>query len=77
MANRLSKVVRKQKPVPVKIVNDTAKASPISEDINWRAQDALRALVRAREIESDRALMKAVKAEAASQMKQLSTVCKK
>lgn len=78
MANKLNKVVRgKQKPVPVKIVNDAPKSSPIAEDTKWRAQDAMRTLARAREIENDKALMKAVRAEATSEIKRLNNVCKK
>jgi len=83
MKNRLhDKLVRKpaaksvkQKPVPVKIVSDSP--SPMSsDDSKYRAQDALRTLQRAAEIKRDKALMKAAKAEARAQMKQLSTVCK-
>jgi hypothetical protein len=82
MKNKLhDKLVRKpaaknakQKPVPVKIISDSP--SPMSSDDKWRAQDALRTLQRAEEIKRDKSLMKAAKAEARSQMKQLSTVCK-
>lgn len=82
MKNRLhDKVVRpasktaKQKPVPVKIVNEGPPVSTY-DDTKYRAQDALRTLQRAEEIKRDKALMKAAKAEARAQMKQLSTVCK-
>lgn len=76
MANRLSKVVKgKQKPVPVKIV-DAPKASYPADDMKWRARDALSTLQRAEEIRRDKPLMKATKAEAKSQLKQLQNVCK-
>lgn len=82
MAPRLhNKVVRgatkKQKPVPVKIVNDAPKSIGMAEDTKWRAQDDLRSLQRAEEIRRDKARMRAAQAEAKSQMKQLSTVCSK
>lgn len=81
MPNKLAKLVRKpkgngkQKPVPVKIVNDAPVV--MGEDTKYRAQDALRTLQRAEEIRRDKPLMKAAKAEAKSMMKQLSTVCAK
>lgn len=49
-------------------------AMPAGED-NWRAQDALRTLTRAKEIERDRELMRAVKQEAKKQAKALDSVC--
>lgn len=79
--NRLSKVVRKpkggakQKPVPVKIVSDRMDAPAPYDDIKYRARDALSTLSRAEEIKRDKPLMKAVKAEARSQVKSLSKVC--
>ncbi len=79
MANRLAKIVKKgtkQKPVPVKIVSESLKVSMAGEDMKWKAQDALRTLQRAEEIKRDKGLMRAAKAEAKSQMKQLSSVCK-
>lgn len=77
--NRLSKVVRKskggkQKPVPVKIVSETAPPVPY-DDMKYRARDALSTLSRAEEIKRDKPLMKAVKAEARNQVKSLSKVC--
>jgi hypothetical protein len=81
LPNRLSKVVKKaapakkQKPVPVKIVSDTAMNSPKVDD-GWRVRDALSTLSRADEIKRDRSLMKQVKAEAKKQVKSLSNVCK-
>lgn len=82
MVNKLNKVVRKsatkQKPVPVKIVYDSSRSTGMvaGEDMKYKAQDALRTLQRAKEIERNRPLMKAVKAEAKSMMKNLSNVCK-
>lgn len=82
MANKLSKVVAKskggkQKPVPVKIVNDAPRPSYAQEDMKYKAQDAIRTLQRAEEIKRDKPLMRAAKAEAKSMMKQLSTVVSK
>lgn len=82
MANRLSKVVKpakngKQKPVPVKIVHETSDVSSKPyDDMKYRAKDALHTLARAEEIKRDKPLMKAVKAEAKSEIKRLSGVCK-
>lgn len=80
MPNRLSKIVKpgkgkgKQKPVPVKIVSDTVASAPY-DDMKYRAKDALSTLARAAEIQRDKPLMKAVKAEAKSEIKRLSGVC--
>lgn len=65
-----------KKAIPVKIVNDAPKASYAEEDKKWRAQDDLRALQRAKEIESDKARMAAAKAVAKEQMDALSKVAK-
>lgn len=65
----------KQKPVPVKIVSDYETASPRVDD-SWRVRDALSTLQRAREIESDKGLMKQVKTEAKKMASQLAKVCK-
>ena len=53
----------KSKPIPVKIVSDapTVSSKHAEEDKKWRAQDDMRALQRAKEIESDKARMQAVK----------------
>lgn len=82
MANRLAKIVNKpkagkQKPVPVKIVSDYPSTAAVdkSERDKYRTQDALRTLQRAAEIQRDKPLMKAVKAEAKSEIKRLSGVC--
>lgn len=80
MGNRLSKVIKKggskQKPVPVRIVSDTAACAPIkSRGIDkYEAQDALRTLQRAAEIRGNKALMRAAKTEASKQIKALSSV---
>lgn len=80
--NRLSKVVNKpkgakQKPVPVRIVSDYPQTASlgVKRGIDkYEAQDALRTLQRAREIECNKPLMRAAKAEAKAQIKALSSV---
>ena len=62
----------KAKPVPVKIVSDYPSTS---DDQKWRAEDDLRALQRAREIENDKARLKAAKAIAEEQMSALKKIC--
>lgn len=66
----------KAKPIPVKIVNDAPSPSYVKEDQKWRAEDDLRALQRAKEIEGDKSRMKAAKAVAKEQLNALSKVCK-
>lgn len=61
----------KTKPIPVKIVSDGPSPSYVKEDQKWRAEDDLRALQRAKEIESDKGRMKAAKAIAKEQMNTL------
>lgn len=77
--NRLhNKVVKgagkKQKPVPVKIVSDTASTGRPSEDIKWRAQSDLRTLQEAECIKRDRTRVSAAKKEAKAQIKALSGI---
>lgn len=60
-----------KKPIPVKIVSDSPSPSYAKEDQKWRAEDDLRALQRAREIESDKSRMKAAKAVAKEQLNAL------
>ncbi len=60
-----------KKPIPVKIVSDGPSPSYAKEDQKWRAEDDLRALQRAREIESDKSRMKAAKAVAKEQLNTL------
>lgn len=64
-----------KKAIPVKIVSDTAECSPKVND-KWRAEDDLRALQRAAEIQSDKSRMTAAKAVAKEQMNALSKVAK-
>lgn len=64
-----------KKAVPVRIVSDAAECAPKVND-KWRAEDDLRALQRAREIESDKGRMSAAKAVAKEQMSALSRVAK-
>lgn len=67
--NALSKATNKPKPIPVKIVHDEpspVKSSP--ENDRWRAEDALRDIERARKHETDKGLMKQVKALAKEKM---------
>lgn len=86
MHNKLSKVVSKskgngkQKAVPVRIVNDGPQPSTGMDRRGidkYEAQDALRTLQRAAEIQTNKPLLRAAQKEAASQLKALSAVCKK
>lgn len=63
----------KKKPIPVKIVNDAPMETKAHEDREkkWQAEDDLRTLQRAKEVESDKARMKAAKALAQEQMNTL------
>lgn len=75
MAHKLSKVVAKQKPIPVKIVSEPMPTNKYAdEDKKWRAQDDLRALQRAEEIRADKARMAAVKSCATEQMNALKKI---
>jgi hypothetical protein len=67
----------KSKPIPVKIVSDapTVSSKYAEEDKKWRAQDDMRALQRAKEIESDKARMQAVKSVAKEEMARLKKIC--
>lgn len=47
----VEKLKASKKPIPVKIVNDAPSPSYAKEDQKWRAEDDLRALQRAKEIE--------------------------
>lgn len=64
-----------KKAIPVKIVSDTAECSPKINE-KWRAEDDLRALQRAAEIQSDKSRMSAAKAIAKEQMSALQKVAK-
>lgn len=66
----------KSKPIPVKIVSDSPKSTAYAkEDQKWRAEDDLRTLQRAKEVENDKARMKAAKAIAKEQMQNLKKIC--
>ena len=68
----------KKKPIPVKIVSDTANAigpSHSKEQDKWRAEDDLRTLQRAKEIKNDKARMQAAKNIAKEQMSNLKKIC--
>lgn len=62
-----------KKPLPVKIVNSEPMETKAHEDREkkWQAEDDLRTLQRAKEVESDKARMKAAKALAQEQMNNL------
>lgn len=69
----------KKKPIPVKIVNDApiaASSKYAEEDKKWRAEDDLRTLQRAKEIENDKARMQAAKSIAKEQKAALEKICK-
>ena len=67
----------KKKPIPVKIVNDAPAVSKYAdEDKKWRAEDDLRTLQRAKEIENDKARMQAAKNIAKEQKAALEKICK-
>lgn len=66
---------KSKKAVPVRIVSDIAECSP-KVDQKWRAEDDLRALQRASEIQSDKGRMSAAKAVAKEQMNALQKVAK-
>lgn len=66
----------KSKPIPVKIVSDSPKSTAYAdEDKKWRAEDDLRTLQRAKEVENDKARMQAAKAIAKEQMQNLKKIC--
>ena len=71
----VEKLKASKKPIPVKIVSDAPSPSYAKEDQKWRAEDDLRALQRASEIQSDKARMKAAKAIAKEQMNNLKKIC--
>jgi len=65
-----------KKPIPVKIVSDAPpKSTYAEEDKKWQARDDMRALQRAKEIESDKARMQAVKSVAKEEMARLKKIC--
>ena len=66
----------KKKPIPVKIVNDAPISKYADEDKKWRAENDLRTLQRAKEIENDKARMQAAKNIAKEQKAALEKICK-
>lgn len=83
LANKLQKVVKKgskPKPIPVKIVyDDASKMNAIAGTRGidkYDAQEAIRIMQRAAEIQKNKPLLKAMKTEAKAQIKTLSNVCK-
>lgn len=79
MAKKLpvEKLKSSKKAIPVRIVSDAPSPSTkyAEEDKKWRAQDDMRALQRAKEIESDKARMQAVKSVAKEEMARLKKIC--
>lgn len=55
-------------------ITTAVKSAPVAEDMKWRAEDDLRTLARAQEIQKDRERMKACKSCARDQMKTLAKV---
>jgi len=64
-----------KKPIPVRIVSDSPSPSYAKEDQKWRAEDDLRALQRAAEIQADKSRVKAAQAIAKEQMSALKKIC--
>lgn len=73
MAKGKLPVASTKKPIPVKIVSDTASCSP-AMDNKWKTQDALRTIQDAEKYKMDKVLMKDVKALAKEQMKALGRI---
>jgi len=73
----VEKLKASKKAIPVRIVSDAPAVSSkyAEEDREWRARDDMRALQRAKEIESDKARMQAVKAVAQKEMNNLKKIC--
>lgn len=62
----------KTKPIPVKIVSEPCDS--IKPDDKWRVRDAISTLQRAEEIRRDKTMMRAVKTEVKTMVKDLSKV---
>lgn len=77
MAKKLpvEKLRAKSKPVPVKIVNDYPSEVSTKEQRNYRAEDALRDIQRAKKHEQDKELMRDVKKLAKEQVNSLKKIC--
>jgi F0F1-type ATP synthase epsilon subunit len=66
------------KPIPVKIVSDTAADRPKIDEARekrWRAEDDMRVMKQAEEIRRDKDRIKAMKEVAREQMKELKKLC--
>jgi len=71
----VEKLKASKKPIPVKIVSDAPSTKYADEDKKWRAEDDLRALQRAAEIQADKGRVKAAQAIAKEQMANLKKIC--
>ena len=72
-------VAKPQKPIPVKIVSDSPKASTDASyeerEKKWRAESDLRTLKEAAEIQRDKERMKAAKNIGKQEMNALKKIC--
>lgn len=72
----VQKLKASKKPIPVKIVNEVSTASPDKDrERKWQAEDDLRTMQRAKEIEGDKSRVAAMKNLAQSQMADLKKIC--
>ena len=72
--NKLAGLLSKSADVPS--ITSGSRAESETRERRYRAEEALRTLTRAKEIERDRGLMRDVKSVAAQQMKQLQSISK-
>lgn len=72
--NRLHRLLAKSTTLDVPTVSAASRAESEARERRYRAEDALRTLTRAKEIERDRALMRDVKTVAREQLKTLQNV---
>lgn len=73
----VEKLKASKKPIPVKIVSETTD-SPMRDEARerkYRAEDALRTIKEYEKLQSDKSLMKDVKALAKEQMNALKKIC--
>lgn len=80
MAKKKGLPVASSKPIPVKIVpsniNSTAELKKDeARERRWRAEDDIRTMKSAQEIQKDKARMKAMKEVAREQMNELKKIC--
>ena len=73
--NPKNKLPTSKTPIPVKIVHDAPSVVKSSDDMKWRAQDAMRDLERAEQHKRDPELMKHVKVAAKEKMDSLKKIC--